>query len=148
MPRSACVVGLAKTGVIPRKQFYSKLFIFNTVILEWPRAMLPRHASLALNCLPHACSADPSYSVLLFGLRHSTDIAIMDDYSPQTRVEPTWAGWLFIAQGHYEAAIRNNSDKLAQQRAQMAGRRALREATSLFPNVRRFAASASSSTEV
>ena len=33
MPRSACVVGLAKTGVIPRKQFYSKLFLFNTVIL-------------------------------------------------------------------------------------------------------------------
>jgi hypothetical protein len=33
MPRSACVVGLAKTGVIPRKQFYTKLFLFNTVIL-------------------------------------------------------------------------------------------------------------------
>ncbi len=34
MPRSASVVGLAKRGVIPRKQFYIKLFVFNTVILE------------------------------------------------------------------------------------------------------------------
>jgi hypothetical protein len=33
MPRSASVGGLAKRGVIPRKQFYIKLFIFNTVIL-------------------------------------------------------------------------------------------------------------------
>jgi hypothetical protein len=34
MPRSASVGGLAKRGVIPRKQFYTKLFFFNTVILE------------------------------------------------------------------------------------------------------------------
>src|SRR5580658_3445451 len=33
MPRSASVVGLAKRGVIPRKQFYIKLFLSNTVIL-------------------------------------------------------------------------------------------------------------------
>ena len=33
MPRSASAVGLAKRGVIPRKQFYIKMFIFNTVIL-------------------------------------------------------------------------------------------------------------------
>ena len=33
MPRSASVGGLAKRGVIPRKQFYIKLFVFNTVIL-------------------------------------------------------------------------------------------------------------------
>src|SRR5580700_10026299 len=33
MPRSASAVGLAKRGVIPRKQFYTKLFLFNTVIL-------------------------------------------------------------------------------------------------------------------
>src|SRR6185437_7235142 len=33
MPRSASAVGLAKRGVIPRKQFYIKLFFFNTVIL-------------------------------------------------------------------------------------------------------------------
>ena len=33
MPRSASVVGLAKRGVIPRKQFYNNLFFFNTVIL-------------------------------------------------------------------------------------------------------------------
>ncbi len=33
MPRSASVGGLAKRGVIPRKQFYIKLFFFNTVIL-------------------------------------------------------------------------------------------------------------------
>src|SRR5882762_11816726 len=33
MPRSASVVGLAKRGVIPRKQFYIKLFFYNTVIL-------------------------------------------------------------------------------------------------------------------
>src|SRR5208283_5016219 len=33
MPRSASVGGLAWTGVIPRKQFYIKLFLFNTVIL-------------------------------------------------------------------------------------------------------------------
>ena len=33
MPRSASVGGLAKRGVIPRKQFYTKLFFFNTVIL-------------------------------------------------------------------------------------------------------------------
>ena len=39
MPRSASAVGLAKRGVIPRKQFYTKLFFFNTVILEerYPR---------------------------------------------------------------------------------------------------------------
>jgi hypothetical protein len=37
MPRSASAVGLAKRGVIPRKQFYkfySKMFLFNTVILS------------------------------------------------------------------------------------------------------------------
>ena len=33
MPRSASVGGLAKRGVIPRKQFYIKLFFSNTVIL-------------------------------------------------------------------------------------------------------------------
>src|SRR5262249_47236948 len=33
LPRSASVVGLAKRGVIPRKQFYIKLFFLNTVIL-------------------------------------------------------------------------------------------------------------------
>jgi hypothetical protein len=33
MPRSASVGGLAKRGVIPRKQFYTNLFLFNTVIL-------------------------------------------------------------------------------------------------------------------
>ena len=33
MPRSASAVGLAKRGVIPRKQFYTKLFFLNTVIL-------------------------------------------------------------------------------------------------------------------
>src|SRR5438270_13920070 len=33
MPRSASVGGLAKRGVIPRKQFYIKLFFYNTVIL-------------------------------------------------------------------------------------------------------------------
>jgi len=33
MPRSASVVGLAKRGVIPRKQLYIKLLVFNTVIL-------------------------------------------------------------------------------------------------------------------
>ena len=36
MPRSASVGGLAKRGVIPRKQFYIKLFFFNTVILVHP----------------------------------------------------------------------------------------------------------------
>jgi len=36
MPRSASVGGLAKRGVIPQKQFYIKLFFFNTVILgKW-----------------------------------------------------------------------------------------------------------------
>ena len=33
MPRSASAVGLAKRGVIPRKQFYINLLFFNTVIL-------------------------------------------------------------------------------------------------------------------
>ena len=33
MPRSASVVGLAKRGVIPQKQFYIKMSVFNTVIL-------------------------------------------------------------------------------------------------------------------
>src|SRR5437773_2389735 len=33
MPRSASAVGLAKRGVIPRKQFYIKLLFINTVIL-------------------------------------------------------------------------------------------------------------------
>lgn len=37
MPRSASAVGLAKRGVIPRKQFYIKLFGFNTVILVTQR---------------------------------------------------------------------------------------------------------------
>src|SRR5712664_397772 len=37
MPRSASVVGLAKRGVIPQKQFYITLFFSNTVILIcWP----------------------------------------------------------------------------------------------------------------
>src|ERR1035438_8867030 len=36
MPRSASAVGLAKRGVIPRKQFYNKMFLFNTVILILP----------------------------------------------------------------------------------------------------------------
>src|SRR5215472_6247475 len=35
MPRSASAVGLAKRGVIPRKQFYTKLFFYNTVILVY-----------------------------------------------------------------------------------------------------------------
>jgi hypothetical protein len=35
MPRSASVVGLAKRGVIPQKQFYNKMFVFNTVILGY-----------------------------------------------------------------------------------------------------------------
>src|SRR5215469_2673735 len=38
MPRSASAVGLAKRGVIPRKQFYIKLFFYNTVILVDTRA--------------------------------------------------------------------------------------------------------------
>ena len=33
MPRSASPVGLAERGVIPRKQFYIKLFFYNTVII-------------------------------------------------------------------------------------------------------------------
>src|SRR5262249_23084332 len=33
MPQSVSLVGLAQRGVIPRKQFYIKLFFFNTVIL-------------------------------------------------------------------------------------------------------------------
>ena len=33
MPRSASAVGLAKRGVNPRKQFYIKSLLFNTVIL-------------------------------------------------------------------------------------------------------------------
>jgi hypothetical protein len=33
MPRSASVVGLAKRGVIPQKQFYIKMLVFNTVII-------------------------------------------------------------------------------------------------------------------
>jgi hypothetical protein len=33
MPRSASAAGLARRGVIPRKQFYTELFVFNTVIL-------------------------------------------------------------------------------------------------------------------
>ena len=37
MPRSASVGGLAKRGVIPRKQFYIRLFFFNTVILSTVR---------------------------------------------------------------------------------------------------------------
>ena len=43
MPRSASAVGLAKRGVIPRKQFYIKLLFYNTVILGhrtlWVRAL-------------------------------------------------------------------------------------------------------------
>src|SRR6516225_4709078 len=41
MPRSASVVGLAKRGVIPRKQFYTKLLFFNTVILVVHRDQRP-----------------------------------------------------------------------------------------------------------
>jgi len=32
MPPTASAVGLAKRGVIPRKQFYIKMFVFNTVV--------------------------------------------------------------------------------------------------------------------
>ena len=34
MSRSASAVGLAKRGVIPQKQFYIKMFVFSTVILD------------------------------------------------------------------------------------------------------------------
>jgi hypothetical protein len=61
--------------------------------------MLPApYAPLALSC-PQESAADAGLFPLcsLLGSRHSTDVAIKDEYSPQTRVEPTWAGWLFIA---------------------------------------------------
>ena len=50
MPRSASVGSLAKRGVIPQKQFYIKLFIYNTVILmllpDNPPGGPPREAYL------------------------------------------------------------------------------------------------------
>jgi hypothetical protein len=49
MPRSASVVGLAKRGVIPRKQFYTKLFFFNTVILNYCRTKVPLGVVEAVN---------------------------------------------------------------------------------------------------
>jgi hypothetical protein len=42
MPRSASVVGLAKRGVIPQKQFYIEMFLFNTVILGCDRLFASR----------------------------------------------------------------------------------------------------------
>ena len=48
MPRSASVVGLAKRGVIPRKQFYNKMFVFNTVILGYNAPMAFKLAAFAL----------------------------------------------------------------------------------------------------
>jgi len=47
MPQSVSPVDLAQRGVIPRKQFYIKLFVFNTVILgfwilnRWRRKPVP-----------------------------------------------------------------------------------------------------------
>jgi hypothetical protein len=48
MPRSASVVGLAKRGVIPRKQFYIKMLFYNTVNL-WKRLELDRFFEQAVD---------------------------------------------------------------------------------------------------
>ncbi|MDQ2840625.1 MAG: hypothetical protein M3Y72_06220 [Acidobacteriota bacterium] len=62
----------------------------------------------------------------------------MSSYSGATRVEPTWLGWLSIAQAHYEAAIEGTNKQTSQRMA----RKAVREAKSMFPNPKRFAAAA------
>jgi hypothetical protein len=31
----------------------------------------------------------------------------MNEYSPETRVDLTWSGWLLIAPNHYELASKN-----------------------------------------
>ena len=58
MPRSASVGGLAKRGVIPQKQFYIKLFIYNTVVLgqfntPFYLGNYPELASSGMNPLLH-----------------------------------------------------------------------------------------------
>jgi hypothetical protein len=55
MPRSASVVGLAKRGVIPRKQFYMKLFFFNTVILVAEAAIVSVAGAAAGLLMAHWC---------------------------------------------------------------------------------------------
>src|ERR1700733_11017979 len=52
MPRSASVGGLAKRGVIPRKQFYNKMLFYNTVILATnPLGNLP-NGRYGIRCEP------------------------------------------------------------------------------------------------
>jgi hypothetical protein len=34
MPRSVSLVGLAQRGVIPQKQFYIRMFVYDPVVLE------------------------------------------------------------------------------------------------------------------
>jgi hypothetical protein len=63
----------------------------------------------------------------------------MSHYSANTRVEPTWLGWLSIEQSHYEEAVAGGDGKLEQHRL---ARNAIREAKSMFPNPKRFAAAA------
>ena len=62
MPRSASVGGLAKRGVIPRKQFYIKLFFSNTVILANP-------CSQAISCTAGVGHGQSQYVLLRTGKR-------------------------------------------------------------------------------
>lgn len=60
----------------------------------------------------------------------------MKQYSAETRVELTWAGWLAAAQGHYETALETgNSHQRISSRTE--ARLAISQAISLCPNVRR-----------
>jgi hypothetical protein len=68
----------------------------------------------------------------------------MNSYSPGTRIEPTWSGWLLIAQSHYEQALKNDCTQQFRKDAKLAARRAVREAISLFPCMDRFAGTAKS----
>jgi hypothetical protein len=61
---------------------------------------------------------------------NSTAILILLHASlPKLTVEPTWAGWLLIAQGHYEFAIREQNDKRTRRQPKTAARRAMRQAS-------------------
>jgi len=53
MPQSVSPVGLAQRGMIPRKQFYTKLFFFNTVILAFDSDVNDSGQQAALRLAQH-----------------------------------------------------------------------------------------------
>jgi hypothetical protein len=71
----------------------------------------------------------------------------MAKYSAETRVEPSWMGWLSIAENHYTEALNSKTSKIERERALRTAQSAMREARSMFPKQARFAAAASSDSQ-